>query len=427
MFDGAPQPRDSDGKFGEKTGLAPEVDLGFPDSDDEWERPVARYLITAHNLEAFDARIAKANARLEKNGIAERFVPASMEREVRKNADGTETEVWAIELNQPSISHEGWEFQAYHRVLESGDYMTHSQGRDIATPTDARCDHCKVSRHRGKLYTIQNEKTGETMQVGSTCLEPFFGVKPEGLWALTDSVTDDLEAYSYQANAPRDPRSTLIPVDDVLLAAYRATENGTRYVSRDKAMQYGGTPTAATLSMQFGALTASEASDEEEAYVAGLRKYIDELPGDSEYERNLKAAVQDFGDGGSLRVSGKDMALVASSVAGFSASAARVERQAARDAINATKKKAYLAPPQAKIADVPAKVTGIFSYENDYGVQNIVTMQDEEGHVIVWKTGTNPNVETGDDITVKGTVKANEVYRDDWQTVITRAKLEPRG
>lgn len=60
-----------------------------------------------------------------------------------------------------------------------------------------------------------------------------------------------------------------------------------------------------------------------------------------------------------------------------------------------------------------------------YGVETmyIHTFKDANGNKIVWKTGKFLGLEEGMKVTVKGTVKAQDEYKDEKQTVLTRCKV----
>lgn len=420
--------RDTVGRFSEKTGLAPEISLDASDGEQEFDfTPPLKYTIPMHNLEAFRDRVDKANRKLERAGINERF-EMTYTPEIRQEEDGSYTQVGAVELNQPVISHGDFRFLAYHEATANGDFITHAQGRDIDDPTDARCDHCKLNRHRGKLYTVQNKETGEVLQVGSTCLEPFFGVKPHGLWALEDDNALDLEEFAYRPGGGNGG-SRAYHGDTLLLAAYRATNRGQNYVSRDRA-DYNTLATADVVREQLdsrytasdGETHAGQPTDEETAYIERLKEFVGGLDDDSEYERNLKTVLSPD-ENGEMYVSSKHIGIAASAVAAM----ARADRQAARDAERAaqqaSKKQEYLAPPGTKVTDVKAKVTGIHGFETAYGYKEFIIMQDEDGHVLKWGTASAPSLETGDNIILSATVKDNEVYNDDFQTTIIRPKF----
>lgn len=60
-----------------------------------------------------------------------------------------------------------------------------------------------------------------------------------------------------------------------------------------------------------------------------------------------------------------------------------------------------------------------------YGVDTmyIHTFKDANGNVFTWKTQSGVNLEYGENVVVKGTVKNHSEYKDEKQTEITRCKV----
>lgn len=428
------QPRDGIGRFSEKLGGAPEVALEGEFDEPEYDfTPKVQYTIPAHNLPAFQERIDKANRKLERAGIEDRF-GMTYDMQVRHEGDGSITQVAVVDINRPTIALGDYNFLAYHETTEAGGFITHSQGRDIDDPTDTRCDHCKLNRHRGKLYTVQNKETGEVLQVGSTCLEPFFGVKPSGLWALEEDM-DALgaEEFEYEPGGPSNSFSKAYDGDALFLAAYRATGGGENYISRDRAT-YDSPATAdkvreyldTTYNGDDGRTAGENPTAEEAEYIARLKTFLNEMEPDGEYERNLKSVLSPD-ENGNYFVGRKHIGIAASAVAAMKNAERRAASEAARAAAQALKKEAFLALPKAKLEGVKVKVTKRIPFNSKFGGGENILMQDDQGHVLKWSTSSFPELEEGVEYVMKATVKDNEVYHGDWQTGVIRPKFEKQG
>lgn len=76
---------------------------------------------------------------------------------------------------------------------------------------------------------------------------------------------------------------------------------------------------------------------------------------------------------------------------------------------------------------IKAKHTACHTYETHYtysGETNyIYTFEDEGGNVMIWKTQSWQDIETGQTYMLKGTVKAHDEYKGTKQTVLTRCKV----
>ncbi|MBN1076000.1 hypothetical protein DVV91_16895 [Clostridium botulinum] len=66
-----------------------------------------------------------------------------------------------------------------------------------------------------------------------------------------------------------------------------------------------------------------------------------------------------------------------------------------------------------------AKITG---YATDYGYTHIYIFKDNEGNKLTWKTSKDMDWEEGQEIEIKATIKAHEIYNNEKQTSILRVK-----
>ncbi len=69
------------------------------------------------------------------------------------------------------------------------------------------------------------------------------------------------------------------------------------------------------------------------------------------------------------------------------------------------------------------RVTGINSFEGQFGQTYLYRFVTPGGNVAVWRSGTDAKVTRGDDLVVVGTVKQHGEYRGTKQTVLTRCSL----
>ena len=75
-----------------------------------------------------------------------------------------------------------------------------------------------------------------------------------------------------------------------------------------------------------------------------------------------------------------------------------------------------------KIKNVPVVVKSIRGTETRFGWTNIITFLNGE-NVIVWFTSTEVKYAVGESCYLSATIKEHKEYRDEKQTVVTRAKL----
>jgi hypothetical protein len=78
-----------------------------------------------------------------------------------------------------------------------------------------------------------------------------------------------------------------------------------------------------------------------------------------------------------------------------------------------------------KVKDIYVELIRKFSFDGRYGVTNVYNMLDKEGHLFVWFTSTIQPFEIHDHLVISSaTIKDHKEYKDDKQTVITRARLK---
>ena len=69
-----------------------------------------------------------------------------------------------------------------------------------------------------------------------------------------------------------------------------------------------------------------------------------------------------------------------------------------------------------------AEVTGVYGTEGFYGHTDIVKFKDADNNQFTWFASDYTNLQRGDRMTIKGTVKKHDQYRGIKQTVLTRCK-----
>ena len=384
------------------------------------------YVVPQHLVAEAQRRVDVANRRLERAGIGERFEMSSTVRGVGFEY-GVPVNLAEIRLNTPSISFGGWHLASVNEFTPSGEVMVF--GDPVAKVEDNRCDHCGHNRTRGRIFVVTRED-GQTAQVGSNCLEAFLGVKPQGLWALEwDELAEleDKENWNWDSIPPKD---RMYARDDMLVAALEASNGGADYVKA-----FGpGKSTAELVRESYRA--THDRTDIVKKWAPTVRdivawsRTIEAEPGS--YLGNVKAVLA--GDETAM-VRGEHLGVAVSSVVAYRNAQQRNEEKKARPVVL----NEYLAPPGEKLQDLPATVLGVSSFQTSYGygregTVHVVKLLDDAGHLVTWfasgklvDRGEDGNpwfLEAGERVVIdKATVKANEEYRDQAQTVITRAKL----
>lgn len=404
--------------------------------------PATVWHIPTVNLPAFRERVAAANHRLAQAGVAERFTYTATPRMVADPRSRRQYLTNDVTLNRPAIRAGSWRFDGVCERAANGRTLTHWAGGVEAAVDDADllvCDQCGHRRSRTRVFILTDPSTGDRKQVGTNCLQLFLGVRPVGLWALTDEFEaadlnvddDDLSGFTVASIAETE-------ACDILTATLDQIGHDGVFLSRAKATMFQ-TPTADLVleRLRRHAAWRAEPTPAQQEEIDRILEWVDGIDpqATSEYEANLHEALAPDRDG-VRRVSRKHVPLVCSAVSAYRNHVERQARAAARDEqrrrVDAGKTHAYLAEPGAKLRgrDVHATVLSVrLGVDYGYGAPFHITMLDGDGHVIYWKASSCPSeIDDGAHVVImSGTVKANRVsdYNGDWETVITRAKLVP--
>ena len=87
----------------------------------------------------------------------------------------------------------------------------------------------------------------------------------------------------------------------------------------------------------------------------------------------------------------------------------------------------YPAEVKDRIRNITARLTKVFSFDSFYGFTYVYTFEFNK-YVFVWMTSKNlsfvQDINVGDEVTLTGTIKKFDEYKNIKQTVLTRCKIE---
>lgn len=367
--------------------------------------------------------------------------------EAERHPDGTVrtylVDAVEITITSPVVRLSGWQFVARiepadDNNLAAGNIVYALPGSDI-TPwaqwhtTPIFCDHCKANRNRKSSYVVAyaDVAAATQIQVGSSCLADYLGhTEAEKLAAFLAAIAEFELSLGTMGDPDDDsdgPRGhgaeTGWFLADVLKVAGAAIA-GFGWVSARKAQDTMTTSTAQKVRSYlsrdkhveedlrpfFGLVT-----DDEVQAAIDWAASADVDTTYNEYLTNLAI----IGRAGVVRV--RSLGLAVSILASYRRS---VERQVTDKAAAAGKVQGYVAPEGDKVT-VTGTLTGLSHFDSEYGVRTRVAILSDTNHVVIWwasKGIYEPAV--GAKVTLKGTVKMHDIYRDEYQTVLTRCKLE---
>lgn len=388
------------------------------------------------NIADAHKRIAKANARLEKAGIEERFEAVNIKSGEFNVVEGERpfqttkvVDFEEFELNFPKIGYDGWTFVASVSFEEGGTLVNAVPGQSLVgwtRPEAHLCEHCGTVRNRAKSFVLRNDETGEFMQIGSSCLVMFLGVSP-ALWAVGFELPEqNREGSSFDRYDP------MFDLRDWIALTLAVSENGAGFVSRGKARSFEQVATVDKALSVFFPNRQFMARDREYAEMvraaqAEAARIIEQeqdtidavieaglaINADSDYGMNVRVVLN------SEQVTRRSLGIL-SSVVGILHR--NNEREAERKAT--PKVEGFLGEVKERIKGLEVTVTGMRYLEGEYGTTTLVSFRTAEGKVAKWFASGVKEFEVGDEMVIDATVKAHEQYSGQDQTMITRAKVK---
>ena len=391
------------------------------------------WTLTPSEFTATVERAEKINARAAKRGFTGRIAVTGNERRVteKDSAGLPRTRVLVdVEISGESPSYSGWHFLAAVDTVQTSDGADFvlrlspgidESGVDRSILKPGYCAHCKVVRpNRKYTYLVRNTKTGETVQVGSTCIKDFTGWQGRPVFISVDDVKRDLDGFlgglasAGAAYAPETVVAAAWAAKQVYGWFPASTDLGTPTRERVSAYLYGHDKAAQEIQ---GALSPEiqTATEKAEEIIAAL---LNNLEGDGDYTTNLRVALR------ADHVAPKHMGLVVSAVAVYDQMISKHTRKPAGRSQKPNSQ--YFGAVGEKIT-LAGRVVRLVATESHYGYAPSTSMLViVEAGTAVAKMFTSAawafDVEEGDEVTITGTIKDHEEYQGTKQTVLTRPK-----
>jgi len=412
------------------TTTAPEVEVHEPFT---WALSVGEYAATVE-------KIAKINARAEKRGFTGRLEVIGTRREVTTTDEYTGLKKTRVVVDTriagEAPQYNGWTFLARVDTLQTATGHTFTlavaPGVDHVDRSLVRpgfCDHCGTARYRKNTYLVRNVETGETQNVGSTCIKDFLGWSATVVYFSTGDLGEEIDALVGGGGYREDHYS----VDTVLAYAHAAI----RAFGWVSASSFSDAPSTAGR-VRFALTPPRVLNDQDRRDLALLGTYAaeateraatvqawilsDDFKGTSTYVENLKVVA------GVEYVTDKQIGLLASAPQAYIRHLETAAEREAKEAQWAAEKAAkqisdYLAPVGTKKVRVEGTVSAIRYIEGNYGTTTLYTILTKDGNLVKWFSSNGALGENeGREVIIEGTVKAHDDYQGVKATVLTRCK-----
>lgn len=368
----------------------------------------------ASKLEEAEKRIAKANRKLERAGVTERFT-YEVEEFVETDGEGLSYRMIRLTLNRPVLKANGWRFVASLDQAEDGSFVTRvlpGQELEGYRPEQFVCDHCGSRRRRNSTYLLQDEDGGYK-QVGSNCLKSFLGVNPQ-LWALQYDLEEN-NSYIDRGERSWGSSDSLLDTKSVVAAALAMSNGGDNFISSSRARERGTDSTASQVRNYFFS------RDRDYYRQFNHREYLEkaetmisetDFSGEDDYSTNMRVLLaQDH-------ISPRHVGYVTSVISAYN----RAHREPTPRAVG------YLGQVGEKIEYIPVKVKKVSRSVNTYNGRDVdvtrMTFTDNLGRELKWNASGWKDYKEGDEFVIKSaTVKELSEFNGNEQTVIIRAKI----
>ena len=397
----------------------------------------AEFRIPFDALDGLKDRIAEANkkaARLDvepltltlgETDTVEKFVGGFPTGEVLVFVNGT------ITGTTPRLN--GWAFIASLELFEDTAIIRSIPGEECPPEHRNRgntCDHCGHKRRRTVTYVVRHDD-GTTKTVGRNCLKDFMGQSrhnPESIALLFRHVTELLEsleegeAYGGGSSGGKtyDLKGTL-ELTSAVISAYGwvsktmvdegkaygdTTANLVReYLTAQPDKYKGDTELVAKVD---AARDAKRDTTDAEAAIAWLTD--DDLDVSSDYIQSVQAIAKRGW------VANKHMGFACSIIQAYRREMARLAKEAAKALVNSQHMGTI-----GKRETFTLKVNRLIFSDGFYGLTIIHLMEDKDGNVFKWFS-SGPELDEGEFLTLKATVKDHGEYQGTKETVLTRVK-----
>ena len=392
----------------------------------------ATFRIPFDALDGLKGRIAEANKKAARLDVEPLTLTLGETDTVPEFSGGVPTGQVLVFVNgtitgtTPRLN--GWAFIASLELFEDTAIIRSIPGEECPPEHRNRgniCDHCGHNRRRTVTYVVRHDD-GTTKTVGRNCLKDFMGQSrhnPESIALMFRYITELLESLEEgeaygggsSGGTAYDLKGTL-ELTSAVISAYgwvskTMVDEGKAYgeTTADLVREYRSTrPDRKLVAKVTAAKDAKRDTGDAEAAIAWLTG--DDLDVSSDYIQSVQAIAKRGW------VANKHMGFACSIIQAYRREMARLAKEAAKALVNSQHMGTI-----GKRETFTLKVNRLIWSEGFYGVTIIHLMEDKDGNVFKWFS-SGPELDEGEFLTVKATVKDHGEYQGTKETVLTRVK-----
>lgn len=388
------------------------------------------WILTPAEYAATAERAASINARATKRGFTGRIEVTGSTREVTETDQAGLKRTHIVvdtEITGEAPCYNGWTFLAAVDTVETADgadFVIRSapgveeSGVDRSALEAGRCQHCRSIRNNRKYtYLVRNVETGETVQVGSSCIKDFTGWAGKPVFISVDNLTEDLGGFiGGFASAPEDTPETVVALAWAISRIYGWVPASAAWEGRQSTRSlvekylFGRDKSAAEVRHDVAAEIPA-ATDMAKTIIPAL---LENLEGHGDYVTNLKICLR------APFVESRHMGIVTSAVAAYEK---MIGERVRKEAQGKARAESLYAGTVGEKLTFTGTVATLVPVDTDYGTSMLVVV---EAGATVAKMFTTAawawEVKQGEEVTLTAKVKDHEEYKGVKQTVLTRPK-----
>lgn len=366
------------------------------------------FRISEVNVDKTLARAQKIAQRGQKQGLSGGFKVSIQERV--EEIKGVECQYQVLVIEGEPLKYQGWEFMGVAEFVEEQIILHGFSDANPIQVSDVKkgyCDHCEKVRNRGKVIFVKNEE-GKLSQVGSSCVKDFIG------WTFYASALVTEEDFAEEFDGWSGGGISAINTVGVIAHAIKAVSKVGYVKSSEgistKDLVWGVLKNINQYNEIWAKYEIGEAGEAEYEKARQLIEWGKNFEGESSYAQNVRSVCQ--------------LEFQKDSTVGIAVSIVKVEANEREKAVveKVEFKKEQFAETGAKV-EVEVTVAGSNTFETQYGWTTLFTFVNEGGYQFKWFSSSGGNVEIGDKVKIKGTVKGSDEYKDVYSTVLTRCKF----
>lgn len=409
-----------------------------PEASDT-EREPTTWTLAPDEFAATKDRAAKINARAIRRGFTGRIEVTGTPREITETDEAGLPRTRIVidtRIEGEAPRYNGWQFLAAVDSIETEtgpEFVLRTapgveeSGVDRAALAAGRCEHCGTVRANRRYTYLVRHESGETRQVGSTCIKDFTGWPGKPVFLSEDELRDELTDFlgGFTTSGPQYTPETVVAAAWAISRRYGwAPASSPGASTRDLVSSYlYGTSRAARELRQEIAPEVAAAAEMGQTIISAL---LEGLDGNGDYATNLRICLR------ATHVESRHMGIVVSAVSAYE----RLTAERARRWVEADEKARLRAESQfigtvGEKVTITGTVTRLRPVEGSFGYNPTTSMLVivENGPAIVKMFTTAAwawDVQQGDEVTIAGTIKAHEEYQGAKQTALVRPKLIDR-